>query len=70
MNVSSIPIFLIQELNTLRSLPWKNPLDRFFSNFVNTLPIKRESKRRNKRRGGGGGAGRGLRAIANQTYHP
>ena len=31
--------------------PEKNPLDRLFLNFVNTLPIMREYKKRNKKGG-------------------
>ena len=45
--------------------PEKNLLDRLFLNFVNTLPITREYKKRNKK----GGVRPCLRVIANQTYH-
>ena len=57
------------DTTTLKAIALKiSPLDRFFSNFANILPIIRESKIRNKK--GGGGARPRLRAIANQTYPP
>ena len=56
----SLSIFTVWEMPRLENCsacdstwghsPEKNPLDRFFSNVVNTLSITRESKRRNNQR--------------------
>ena len=64
--VSAALLEALDYTNSLRSFPWKNPLDRFFQ----ILSIHWLSWGNSKEVIKNGGARLRLRALASQTYHP